>query len=350
MIKKFVLFIVLVSFFYSYGKEVKLNPEVEKKFGIKTIQIKKEDVYDKEEYPGVVIEDPTKTVLISSPVEGVIDALFVKKGSFVKKGQVVATVVSPEINQILSQIEVAKVKVQTTKNILDRDQLLYKEEVIPYSRYFSSKVEYENAVANLKALEKTLLSYGNVKNGKLLITSKVSGVVLDISAFVGSSVSVGKEIGKIADLSEVLVITQVPPEKVKNIKLNDDAIIVSQDNQEFKGKVILIDYQLNPQTRRNEVRVIVKNSGYTLKPNMFVNVRFLKIQESGFVVPKAAVIVSSYKNYVIVKENGVYKLRNVVLGKSADDKVNVLSGLKEGEEVVVSGVNLLKKELLEEEK
>lgn len=347
---KFILLITLINFITSYGKEVKLNPDVEKKFGIKTIQVKKEDVYDKEEYPGVVIEDPTKTVLISSPVEGVIDSLFVKKGSFVKKGQVLATVVSPEINQILSQIEVAKVKVQTAKNILDRDQLLYKEEVIPYSRYFSSKVEYENAVANLKALEKTLSSYGVVKNGKLLITSKVSGVVLDISAFVGSSVSVGKEIGKIANLSEVLVITQVPPEKVKNIKLNDDAIIVSQDNQEFKGKVILVDYQLNPQTRRNEVRIVAKNIGFALKPNMFVNVRFFKSHESGYVIPKASVIVTSYKNYVIVKEKGVYKLKDVVIGKSVDDKVIILSGLKEGDEVVVSGVNLLKKELLEEEK
>ncbi|MFN4307203.1 efflux RND transporter periplasmic adaptor subunit [Sulfurihydrogenibium azorense] len=212
---KKVVFLVLILFSLSYGKYVKLNPEIERNFDIKTLKVKKEKLIDKDEYPGVVIENPSKTVIISSPVSGVLDNLFVKKGDFVKKGQVIAQIVSPEINQIIAQIETARVKVQTTKNILDREELLYKEEVIPYSRYFSAKVEYENAVATLKSLEKVLFSYGVVKNGKLLITSKVSGVVLELSVFVGSTVSVDKEIGKIADLSEVLVVTQIPPEEVK---------------------------------------------------------------------------------------------------------------------------------------
>ncbi|MGC8868977.1 MAG: efflux RND transporter periplasmic adaptor subunit [Sulfurihydrogenibium sp.] len=348
MVRLIVLLLFLAAF--SNAKELTLDPNIEKSFGIKTIKVKKEVAYDVDEYPGVVIEDPTKTAVISSPVEGIIDSIFVKKGSFVKKGQTVATVVSPEINQILSQIEVAKVKVQTTKNILDRDELLYKEEVIPYSRYFSSKVEYENALANLRALEKTLASYGTVKNGKLLINAKTSGVVLELYAFVGSPVNVGKEIGKIANLDEVIVVAQVPYEKVSNIKPNDTAIILTPDKSEFFGKVILVDYQLNPQTRRNEIRIIAKNKGFQLKPNMFVNVRFSKVKESGLIIPKSAVIVHAYRNYVIVKENNKYKLREVVVGKSLDDKVVVISGLNEGEEVVVSGVNLLKKEFLEGEK
>ncbi len=342
-------YILMLLFIFSlvYAKEVKVNPDVEKRFNIKTVKVQKDTVYDKEEYPAVVMEDPTKTVIVSSPVEGVIDSILVKKGSFVNKGQTVATVLSPEINQILSQIEVAKVKVQSAKRVLDRDELLYKEEVIPYSRYYSSKIEYDNAVANLKALEKTLSSYGVVKNGRLIVTSKVSGVVLDLYGLVGSPVSVGKEIGKIANLSQVLVITQVPVENVKGIKVNDEATIVSQNNLELKGKVILVDYQVNPETRRNEVRILVNNPGFHLKPNMFVNVKFYKSSDSGYMVPKSSIIVKSYKNYVIVKENGVYKLREVVVGKSVDDKVMVIKGLKEGDEVVVSGVNLLKKEFEE---
>ncbi|MFN4305819.1 efflux RND transporter periplasmic adaptor subunit [Sulfurihydrogenibium azorense] len=347
---KKVVFLVLILFSLSYGKYVKLNPEIERNFDIKTLKVKKEKLIDKDEYPGVVIENPSKTVIISSPVSGVLDNLFVKKGDFVKKGQVIAQIVSPEINQIIAQIDTARVKVQTTKNILDREELLYKEEVIPYSRYFSAKVEYENAVATLKSLEKVLFSYGVVKNGKLLITSKVSGVVLELSVFVGSTVSVDKEIGKIADLSEVLVVTQIPPEEVKKIKVGDEVYVVGLDNVELKGKVALIDYQLNPQTRRNEIRVSVKNKNFTLKPNMFVNVRLFKISEEGFIIPKSAVIATSYKNFVIVKTDKGYTLREVAINKVSPDNVVVIQGLKEGDEVVVSGVNLLKKELLEEGK
>lgn len=345
-----VFILVLFLFSLSYAKYVKLNPEIEKNFDIKTVKVKKEKFTDKDEYPAVVIENPSKTVIVSSPVEGVLEALFIKKGDFVRKGQVVAQVISPEINQIIAQIETAKVKVQTAKNILDREELLYKEEVIPYSRYFSAKVEYENAVATLKSLERVLSSYGIVKNGKLMLTSKVSGVVLEISAFVGSPVGVDKEIGKISDLSEVLVVAQIPPEEVKKIKVGDKVFIVGLDNVELEGKVILIDYQLNPQTRRNEIRISVKNKNFILKPNMFVNVRLFKATEEGFIIPKSAIIASSYKNFVIVKTDIGYTLREVVINKVFTDNVIIVQGLKEGEEVVVSGVNLLKKELLEESK
>ncbi|MFN4307202.1 efflux RND transporter periplasmic adaptor subunit [Sulfurihydrogenibium azorense] len=94
----------------------------------------------------------------------------------------------------------------------------------------------------------------------------------------------------------------------------------------------------------------VKNKNFTLKPNMFVNVRLFKISEEGFIIPKSAVIATSYKNFVIVKTDKGYTLREVAINKVSPDNVVVIQGLKEGDEVVVSGVNLLKKELLEEGK
>lgn len=327
-----------------FSKEIKLSQEVEKNFNIKTMVVKKEVVSDKDEFPGVVSEDPKNSYMVSSVVDGVLDKLLVKKGSFVKKGQVIATVISPEINQIKSQIEIAKVKVETAKNILERDQMLYHEEVIPFSRYYSSKVEYENAIANLRALEKTLASYGKVKENKLLITAKESGVVLDVYVLAGSPVGIGKEIAKISDISNILVVTQIPPERIEIAKIGMDVTVKTPTDREIPGKVYLIDYQLDPQTRRNKVFISVKNSNYSLKPNMFVSVRFSKDREYGIVVPKSVVIMSKSGNYVVVKKGDKYILTPVIIGKKLDDRFVISEGLSDGDQVAVSGLNLLERE------
>lgn len=338
------LMLALIFVKGAISKEIKITPEVEKNFNIKTMTVKREMVADKDEFPAVVMEDPKSSYMVSSVVDGVLEKIFVKKGSFVKKGQVIATIISPEINQIKSQIEIAKVKVETAKNILERDQMLYHEEVIPFSRYYSSKVEYENAIANLRALERTLESYGQVKENKLILTAKESGVVLDVYVLAGSPVGIGKEIAKISDISNILVVTQIPPEKVEIAKIGMDVVVKTPTDREIPGKVYLVDYQLDPQTRRNKVFISVKNQDYTLKPNMFVSVRFSKDREFGIVVPKSVVLMSKGGSYVILKKGDRYILTPVVIGKKLDEKFVISEGLSDGDQIVVSGINLLERE------
>lgn len=325
------------------AKEIKLSPEVEKNLGIKVIKVKRELISEAVEFPGVAVEDPKNSYIVSSVVEGVLERVFIKKGDFVRKGQVIASVISPEINQLKSQIEIAKVKVENARKILERDQMLYHEEVIPFSRYYSSKVEYENAVANLQAIEKTLSSYGTVKDNRLLITAKESGIVLDVFLLTGSPVGIGKEIAKISDISNIMVVAQVPPEKVEMVKTGMVVTVKTSNGKELVGKVNLIDYQLDPSTRRNNIQITVKNTSYILKPNMFVSVVFFQGQESGLTVPITAVIQSKGKNYVVVKKADRYLLVPITVIKKMDDKFLVSSGLSEGDDVVISGLNLLER-------
>lgn len=348
--RKMILIVILMFFGFATSKEIKISQQVEKNFNIKTIKVKKEVISETEEFPGVVMEDPKSSYIVSSVVEGILEKLFIKKGDFVKKGQVIAVVLSPEINQIKSQIEIAKVRVENAQKILERDQMLYHEEVIPFSRYYSSKVEYENAVANLRALEKTLASYGVIKDNKLLITAKESGVVLDVYLLAGSPVGIGKEIAKISNISNVLVATQIPPEKVEIARIGMDVIVKTPTNREVSGKVTLIDYQLDPATRRNKVFVSVNNKDFLLKPNMFVSVVFSHGKEIGIVVPRVAVISNKGNNFVIVKKGDKYILTPITITKKMDEKLVVSSGISEGDEVVITGINLLEREFFGGEK
>lgn len=343
--KKVALVITILSLFgAATSKEIRLSQQVEKNFNIKTLKVKKESISETAEFPGVVMEDPKNSYVVSSMVEGVLEKLLIKKGDFVKKGQVIALIVSPEINQLKSQIEIAKVKVENSQKILERDQMLYHEEVIPFSRYYSSKVEYENAIANLRALERTLDSYGTVKDNKLIITAKENGVVLDVYLLAGSPVGIGKEIAKISNISNILVATQIPPEKVEIAKVGMDVLVKTPTNRELVGKVTLVDYQLDPATRRNKVFVNVNNRDFLLKPNMFVSVIFSESKEYGIVIPKSAVISKNGNNFVIVKKGDRYILTPVAITKKMDDKFVVSLGISEGDEVVITGINLLERE------
>lgn len=222
--------------------------------------------------------------------------------------------------------------------------MLYEEEVIPFSRYYSSKVEYESSVANLVALEKTLASYGIVKDNKLLITAKENGVVLDVYLLTGSPVGIGKEIAKISNISNILVATQIPPEKVEIAKIGMDVVVKTPSNRSLSGKVVLVDYQLDPMTRRNKVFISVNNRGFLLKPNMFVSVVFSYGKEVGIVVPKTAVINNKANNFVIVKRADRYILTPIIITKKIDEKFVVSSGISEGDEIVITGINLLERE------
>lgn len=345
MVRLIILALILFMFAnIVVAKEIKLSPEVEKNLGIKVTKVKREFISETVEFPGVAVEDPKNSYIVSSVVEGVLEKIFVKKGDFVRKGQVIASVLSPEINQLRSQIEIAKVKVENALKILERDQMLYHEEVIPFSRYYSSKVEYENAVANLQALEKTLSSYGTIKDNKLLITAKEAGVVLEVFLLAGSPVGIGKEIAKISDISNILVVAQVPPEKVEMVKVGMTVTVKTSTGKELTGKVNLVDYQLDPSTRRNNIHITVRNTSYLIKPNMFVSVVFFQGQESGLTVPITAVIQAKGRNYVVVKKVDRYILVPITITKKMDDKFLVSSGLSEGDEVVISGLNLLERE------
>lgn len=72
---------VLNLFYFSVSKEIRLSQDVEKNLNIKTISVKREVISADEEFPGLVIEDPKNSYIVSSVVDGVLEKLLIKKGT-----------------------------------------------------------------------------------------------------------------------------------------------------------------------------------------------------------------------------------------------------------------------------
>jgi RND family efflux transporter MFP subunit len=151
----------------------------------------------------------------------------------------------------------------------------------------------------------------------------------------------------VADLSTVWVIADVFEYEAVNIRLNQPATLTLTylPGRTFHGRVSYILPQVDPATRTLKVRLEVANPGYALKPDMYGEVEFQTGGARKLVVPLSAVLNSGDHQTVFVdRGNGYFEPRAVKIGEQMDGRIEILSGLKAGERIVVSGNFLMDSE------
>jgi hypothetical protein len=154
-------------------------------------------------------------------------------------------------------------------------------------------------------------------------------------------IKAGKEIIKIADLSNLWLKADIYESELEKINVGSEAEInfSYNPNKTYTGKITFIYPTVNPQTRTVTVRIDIKNNNDKLKPSMFGNV-ILKGEALGEVptIPETAVLRSGKRNIVILSlGDGKFKPVEVKLGLYADGFYQVLTGLKENDAIVSSG-------------
>ena len=261
-------------------------------------------------------------------VPGRIDKLFLNfTGEEVKKGQVIALIYSPElINAQKELLEALKLK-EMQPGILDA------------------------AMEKLRQWKITDDQITDIENSKVLKTefevySTVSGIVINKRVNTGDYVSLGAPLYEIADLSNVWALFDAYESDLPWIKKGDKITFTlqSQPGKEYSGSIAFIDPVIDPLTRVAKVRLEIQNSENTLKPEMFVtgivNARLTSSGKS-LVIPQSAVLWTGTRSVVYVKipeaKEPSFIIRELTLGPALSNSYIVLSGLKEGEEIVTNG-------------
>jgi RND family efflux transporter MFP subunit len=148
----------------------------------------------------------------------------------------------------------------------------------------------------------------------------------------------GERLYRIADLSEVWVEGEVFEQDLRLVREGGQAHIevAAYPGEHVMGRVSFVYPTVDVQSRTNRVRVTVPNRGLRLKPGMFATIYFdAVVGRDILVVPMQAVVVTGERNLVFVRDTeGMLTPREVVLGARAEDRVQVLSGLEEGETIV----------------
>ncbi|WP_141679402.1 efflux RND transporter periplasmic adaptor subunit [Ensifer adhaerens] len=175
--------------------------------------------------------------------------------------------------------------------------------------------------------------------------SPSDGVVLERSATTGMMAEAGDVLFRIADMSKVWVIADVPEFDAATIRQGAHATVRVRNlpGKAFEGTVDLIYPELQSQTRTAKVRIELPNTGGLLLANMYAEVEIATGQPSPVVaVPNSAVIDTGDRQVVFVdKGEGRFEPRDVALGMRGDDRTEIRKGVEAGEKIVVSANFLL---------
>ena len=276
---------------------------------------------------GKIQEDERLIFSQSSHIPGRIEDLLVNfTGDYVKKGQVIASVYSPDL--VTAQEELFE-----AQKIKDSQPQLFA----------AAKEKLKNWKLTDEQINQILTS--GTAQQTFDVRAEVSGYVTQKKVNTGDYIRRGQTIYEIADLSRIWVLFDVYESDLPWIKKGDKVTytIESLPGEIFEGTIDYLDPVINPKTRVAKARIVQSNKGLKLKPEMFVSgkVEAKLPQTDALVVPKTAVMWTGERSVVYVKsetDQGVYfNMREVDLGPALGESYVIEDGLQKGEEIAVNG-------------
>jgi len=171
-----------------------------------------------------------------------------------------------------------------------------------------------------------------------------SGYVIEKAVLLGQRVMPGDPLFKVADLSRVWLEGEIFERDLPALHVGGEVTATFQalPGSDRRGRITYIYPTLNPETRTARVRVELANRDLVLKPGMYGTLRFSGPVARGLSVPRSAVVVTGRRNLVFQRgADGRFVPREVVLGLTADDRVQILRGVAAGDTVVASATFLI---------
>jgi RND family efflux transporter MFP subunit len=259
---------------------------------------------------------------------------------YVKKGQPLFTIYSPDLVTTEQEYLLARRNQQTLKQSAVSGVAAGADTLVSAAKERLEQWEVPpSEIAKLESTGKPITD--------LTINSPVSGYITERNALPNMYVQPESKLYTVADLFSVWVYAQVFQTDLARIKPGDPATVTvdAYPGKTFKGKVDLILPQVDMNTRTVRVRLAFANPGLLLKPGMFVNVLLQAPAGRSVTIPASAVFHSGTRNLVFVsKGDGNFEPREVELGPRADDDYVVLRGIKPGESLVTSANFLIDSE------
>lgn len=320
---------------------------------------------------------------VGSPLEGRIAELPVRLGDVVNKGDALLVVASPALGEAQSDflqrksavraagptLEVARSTYQRSRKLFEESQGIALAEVSRRELEFrAAEAVHISANSALAAAESKLRMYGMgdeeirtlVATGRIntkhALHAPIDGTVVERRATLGELVGPERDaLIVLADLSTLWVIANLPEGQLRTVKIGGVAHIwAGPDAPLIEAKIAYIAPAVDSSTRTGQVRLLTAGTGTDLRPGMFARVELAAPTSAlaqvvpVLAVPDEAVQLIEGKAYVFVpvpNEPNAFAKREVAVGKAVGAWLPVLSGLREGESIAVSGTFLLKAEL-----
>jgi membrane fusion protein, copper/silver efflux system len=283
--------------------------------------------------PGVVQLDERRIAVVAPRFDGFVENVKdITTGMHIKKGDPMVTVFGQEL---LTQG--ARLIIEQGPGGRGDDLGLPKGGVIGALRRLQNLAVPEDFIEQIKRDRKV--------PDTLTVRAPISGVVLERNIVDGQAFKAGDIAFRIGDHSAVWVMADVAEGDMAAVKAGQSVTVTTRANpgRTFDGKVAVVFPHLVKETRTARVRIELPNPDLALLPDMYADVDIATgTGEDAVAVPSSAVVDSGSRQVVFIElGEGRYEPRNVKLGRRGDGFVEILSGLTEGEKVVVNGTFLI---------
>jgi len=320
---------------------ITISPEKQVLAGVRTAIVERKPLVRDIRTTAQIVADETRIAHVHVKVAGYVDKVYVDfVGQLVKKGQPLFTLYSPDLVSTQEEYLIAK-RGNATLGSAPFQEIADGSQSLLQSARERLKL-WDISDDQIKELDAT----GKVSKD-LTFYSPITGFVTDRKVFPQTSVTPDTELYTVSDLSTVWADVDIYEYEVPFVHLGQRVTLTLSysPGKTYTGNISYVYPTVDPQTRTVKVRVQLPNPGFFLKPQMFADAQVRVDYGTKILVPEEAVLDSGTEQHVfVVHQGGVFEPRKVTVGPVVDNNAVILSGLKPGETIVVSGNFLIDSE------
>jgi len=332
----------------SESGEIRLSAEELQQSNITVKNIQLEKVADQLILSANITANQDRIAFVAPRVEGKLIKVTANLGDQVKAGQALAVIDSIQMGEARAEYRHAQSELKLAEANFQRTDKLYKDEVVPQRQWLEVKNAYERAqITARESADHLHILVGSSDTGisTFVITAPFSGVVIEKDAVMGELAKPEGKLFTIADLSTVWIEADVSEKDLGKLTVGSPATVTvsSFPDESFKGKVSYISSIFDKETRTVKARIELPNPDRKLRIDMFARaVIDLTSSREALILPQEAVLLVQGQSTVYIQTENGFEVRPVEVGEQLNKGVVITSGLKSGEQVVISGAYALK--------
>jgi membrane fusion protein, heavy metal efflux system len=296
-------------------------------------------------------------------VAGRISKLVAGVGDKVRRGQVIAEIEASEVGQARAEFVSASARFAAADANLKRETDLAEKKIssvrereLAHAQWVTEQAGMRAAVMRLRAIGLSPADIAEAEKhdlgGRVQMRAPISGTVIERKVTLGQAVERATDAFKIADTTHVWVSLDLYEKDLARVHVSQEVEMRTDSlpGEIFRGRVAFVVPVIDEATRTAKVRLEFPNPKGALHAGQLVTARILADSRLAtaevLAVPRSAIEQVEGKTVVFVKSGEAFERRNVLLGTSGGDRVEIRKGLNAGEIVAVDGAFLLKSELL----
>ena len=323
------------------GSEEPASPSEMEPVSVETAVVEAASVTEMLRYSGTI--QGTRRVPLSTKMMGTVTELSVEEGDRVSKGETLIRVRSQNVRaqkrQVEARLREAEAALTNAKTNFERIQALYEKDSATEKEFDDAKTAYERAQARVDALKNQLdeiedtLTYATV-------TSPIDGYVVEKRSEEGALAAAGQPLLVVETIDDLKAVVQVPSADINRFSVGDEVTVEigAAGDVTRTGRVTQVNPAGNYATRQFQVQVrLDRGQDRSVKSGMYAEVLLPRGETRAITVPEQSVVERGQLAGVYAVKDSTALLRWVRTGKRYGDRIEILSGLSEGETYILNG-------------